>query len=186
MEEVLREYVRPINVVQRRGGLHMLILDDARRQFFEGGELVLLDGIAVFNKNKMFAYDPLKVKKIDVVARKYFVGPTFFNGIASFTTYTGKYEGFSLDPRSIIIDYEGLQLEREFYAPVYETESQYKSRIPDMRNTLFWDPKASLDRDGKAALSFYTSDRKGTYMIVVEGLDHKGNTAVTRLPFVVK
>lgn len=62
MEEVLREYVQPVNVVQRRGGLHMLIFDNARRQFFDGGELVLLDGIPIFDKNKIFGYDPLKVK----------------------------------------------------------------------------------------------------------------------------
>jgi hypothetical protein len=186
MEEVLREYVRPINVVQRRGGLHILILDESRRRFFEGGELVLLDGIPIFNKNKIIAYDPLKVKKLDVMARKYFIGPVFFNGIASFTTYTGNYEGFTLDPRCVIIDYEGLQLEREFYAPVYETAQQSDSRMPDFRTTLLWKPQVHFGKEEKTAVDFYTSDQKGRYVVVVEGIDSQGNTAVARYPFEVK
>jgi hypothetical protein len=186
MEEVLREYVRPINVVQRRNGLHLLIMDENRSRFFEGGELVLLDGIPVFNKNKIFAYDPLKVKKLDVMSRKYFIGPTFFNGIASFTTYTGNYEGFTLDPRSVVIDYEGMQLEREFYAPVYETAQQAGSRVPDFRNTLLWKPQLDFGKGEKAVVEFYTSDQKGHYMVVVEGLDNEGNAAAARFPFEVK
>lgn len=185
MEEVLREYVRPINVVQRHGGLHMLILDDAHRTFFENDELVLLDGIPIFNKDKMFSYDPLKVKKLDVITKRYFIGPVFFNGIASFTTYNGAYDGFQLDPRSIVIDYEGLQLERAFFAPVYETPQQQASRLPDFRNTLFWKPHVATAA-GKTAFSFYTSDQKGTYMVVTEGMDDKGNAVVAHLPFEVK
>ena len=181
MEEVLREYVRPINVVQRRGEQHLLILDEARRQFFDGGELVLLDGIPLFNKNKIFSYDPLKIKKLDVVTHKYFIGPGFFNGIASFTTYNGNYEGLQLDPHAVIIDYEGLQLEREFYAPVYETSRQIESRMPDFRSTLLWEPHVNV-ANGTATISFYTSDVKGIYTVELEGLDKNGQPLVAKLP----
>ncbi|HUQ97709.1 MAG TPA: hypothetical protein VM010_08585 [Chitinophagaceae bacterium] len=186
MEEVLREFVLPINVVQRRGNLQLLLLDAPRRQFFDGGELVLLDGIPLFDKNKIFSYDPLKVKKLDVVTRKYFIGPTMFNGIASFTTYNGTFDGFQLDPRAIVVDYEGLQLEREFYAPVYETETQRKSRIPDFRNTLLWKPQVTLDKNGRAIISFYTSDQKGTYRVMIEGIDENGKVAVATTSILVK
>jgi hypothetical protein len=125
------------------------------------------------------------VKKLDVVTKKYFVGPAFFNGIASFTTYNGNFEGFQLDPRSIIIDYEGLQLEREFYAPVYEAEQQYQSRLPDFRNTLLWKPHVETGRNGTAALSLYTSDQKGRYRVVIEGMDKKGNAVATHVPIEV-
>lgn len=117
-----------------------------------------------------------------MVTQKYFMGPTLFNGIASFTTYNGHYEGFSLDPRSIIIDYEGLQLEREFYAPVYETGEQYRSRMPDFQNTLLWKPHVETDKNGHAAIRFYTSDQKGLFRIVVEGIDANGNVVATSFP----
>jgi hypothetical protein len=186
MEEVLREYVRPINVVQRKGGLHLLLFDEPNRQFFDGGELVLLDGIPLFDKDKIFTYDPLKVKKLDVVTRKFFMGPTLFNGIASFKTYNGNYEGFSLDPGTIVVDYEGLQLEREFFAPVYETEKQLKSRLPDFRNTLYWKPQVTTDKKGKAMLQFYTSDQTGTYRVTIEGLNEKGDAAASQFEIVIK
>jgi hypothetical protein len=186
MEEVLREYVAPINVLQRKGGLHLLLFNEPQRKFFDGGELVLLDGIPLFDKNKIFTYDPLKVKRLDVVTRMFFIGPGMFNGIASFTTYNGTHDGFLLDPKAIVIDYEGLQLERAFFAPVYETEQQYQSRLPDFRNTLFWKPQVLTDKNGKATLQFYTSDQKGRYRIMIEGMNKKADAAAGYLEFDVK
>lgn len=185
MEEVLREYVRPINVVQRRGAPHLLILDEPRQQFFEGGELVLLDGVPLFRKDQIFAYDPLKVKKLDVITRRYYLGANFFNGLASFSTYSGNYDGLQLDPNAVVIDYEGLQLHREFYAPVYETPQQIQSRVPDFRSTLLWQPRVTVQH-GAAMVSFYTSDVKGSYSIDVQGIDANGTPIVARLSMDVK
>ncbi len=186
VEEVLREYVRPVSVVQRGGAPHLAIFDEASRRFFNGGELVMVDGIPLFNVDKIFAYDALKLKNIDIVARKFFMGPALFNGILSFTTYKGNYDGLQLDPRAIVVDYDGLQLEREFYSPQYATQAQRESRLPDFRTTLFWTPAARFGSDGTAHLEWYTSDAKGNYLIRIEGLDEHGNPVSQQLAFKVE
>lgn len=140
MEEVLREYVTEINVNHLNGHLHPLLENKALRQFFDDNDaLILLDGIPIADE-KLFAYDPLKVYKLDVMPCVFSLGPCSFSGIASFTTYKGDYEGVQLDARSLQIDYDGLQLQREFYAPVYDTPEQMASRMPDFRNVLYWAP----------------------------------------------
>ncbi len=70
--------------------------------------------------------------------------------------------------------YEGLQLNREFYSPSYETEEQLESPVPDFRNVLFWAPGVITGKKGVANLDFYSSDRPGRYVVVVQGITTNG------------
>jgi hypothetical protein len=170
MEEDLREYVSEDNIVKTRGRFHIKVLND--RGFLDDDPLVLLDGIPVFNIDKVFTLDPLKIRKLEVIRERYFYGPAMEEGIFSFTSYKGDLGGVDLDPHAIVVDYEGLQLQREFYSPVYDSSNQSASRIPDFRNLLYWSP--SVNATGKDAASFYTSDQKGKYIGVVQGITGDG------------
>ena len=186
MEEVLREYVNPINVARPGGKFHLYVIDDPRRVLFKEDPLVLLDGVPVFDMDQIMAYDPLKIRKLEVVSRKYYYGPMVNPGIASFTTYKGNLEDFHLDPRAIILDYEGMQLQREFYSPIYESETQQKSRTPDFRNLLYWSPDIHVDSNGKASVEFYSSDQKGKYIVVVQGITADGKAGSATSGFEIK
>jgi hypothetical protein len=174
MEEVLREYVLGVNVNRVRGKLHLIVFDDPDRQFFgDDNDLVLLDGVPV-PEDKIIDYDPLKVRSLDMVLRKYMLGPLVYSGILSFTTYKGDYEGLELDRHNVLLDYDGLQSEREFYAPRYETDQQKGSRLPDFRTLLFWSPDVHLQGRGKKEYNFFSSDLPGEYLIVVQGISADG------------
>jgi hypothetical protein len=136
--------------------------------------MVLLDGVPVFNIDKIMAFDPLKVKKLDVVTSRYFHGPLVYDGLVSYTTYTGDLAGFELDSRSLLQAYEGLQQQREFYAPRYETEEQQRSRLADFRNLLYWAPEVRLEANQNGTVNFYTSDQVGTYLVVIQGITENG------------
>jgi hypothetical protein len=181
MEEDLREYVSEDNIVNIKGSFHIKVLN--HRGFLDGDPLVLLDGIPVFDVNKIFSIDPLKVRKLEVVPFRYYYGPSEEEGVFSFTTYKGDLGGVELDPHAVVIDYEGLQLRREFYSPVYDTEVQAASRIPDFRNVLYWSPSVNT---GKNAVSFYTSDQPGKYVGVVQGLTASGDAGSEYFNFEVK
>ena len=186
LEEVLREYVMPVNVRKRNGRFHLPVFDELSKQFFLNDPLLLLDGIPVFNIDKFMQYDPLKIRKLEVVSRRYFLGNMFFEGIVNFVTYKGNLEGYELDPRATVIDYPGLQVQREFYAPVYATAEQQNSHLPDFRNLLYWSPSVKTTAWGKTDLSFYSSDISGRYAVVLQGLTEDGKTGGTTLLFDVK
>ncbi|RNI22541.1 TonB-dependent receptor plug domain-containing protein [Rufibacter latericius] len=186
MEEVMREYVPGVLVRKRRDGFHFMVLDGARKLVFQENPLVLLDGVPVFDIDQIMAFDPLKIQKLEVIESQYFNGSLASNGVVSYTTYKGDLAGFPLDTRALLQEYEGLQLQREFYAPAYETEEQKLSRLPDWRNLLYWAPNISTDKDGKATTSFYTSDQPGIYTIVVQGLTKDGLPGSKMVTFEVK
>jgi len=180
MEEDLREYVSEDNIVRSKGKFHIKVLND--RGFLDGDPLVILDGVPVFDVNKIFSVDPLKVRKLDVIRERFFYGPSEQEGVFSFTTYKGDLAGVELDPKAVVIDYEGLQLRRQFYSPVYETEAQAASRIPDFRNLLYWGPNVN----NQDKVSFYTSDQAGKYVGIVQGLTANGDAASQYFTFEVK
>jgi len=168
------------NIVRSKGKFHIKVLND--RGFLDGDPLVILDGVPVFDVNKIFSVDPLKVRKLDVIRERFFYGPSEQEGVFSFTTYKGDLGGVELDPKAVVIDYEGLQLRRQFYSPVYETEAQAASRIPDFRNLLYWGPNVN----NQDKVSFYTSDQAGKYVGIVQGLTANGDAASQYFTFEVK
>lgn len=185
IEEVLREYVREINITRLRGHQHIVMLNEPMHTTFADNKtLVLLDGIPVPN-DRIFNYDPLKVKKLEVIPREYILGPSHFSGIASFTTFKGDYEGLELDSNSLQLEYEGMQYHREFYSPIYTTIRQTQGRLPDFRNVLYWSPDV-LAGTKPAPVEFYTSDLAGEYLIVIQGLSPDGRAGVTYKRFAVR
>jgi len=184
MEEVLREYIREVYVVRRQKRYHIEVISD--KGFLEGDPMVMLDGIPIFDIDKVIALDPLKIKKLEVMRDRYFWGPSDEEGILSYTTYKGDLGGVELDPHAVVVDYEGMQLQRVFYSPVYDTDAQAASRLPDFRNLLYWAPTLSTNAQGKNQVSFYTSDQEGQYIGVIQGMTANGEAGSQYFTFEVK
>ncbi|WP_240540696.1 hypothetical protein [Hymenobacter montanus] len=173
MEEVLREYVPGVVVRIRKDGFHLLVVDQVNKTVMQENPMVLLDGVPVFNINKIMAMNPLKIQRLEVVDGHYFHGPVVYSGIVSFTTYKGDLEGFPLDAHALVQEYEGVQQHREFYAPRYDTPQAATSRLPDLRNLLYWNPNITTSKEPQR-LEFYTGDQAGRYLVVLQGLAATG------------
>ena len=186
MEEVIREYVTPLSLSKNEGRFQLAIYDNQNKRFFDKAPLVLLDGVPILNMDKFIEYDPLKIRKLEVVSRTYFSGNMAFNGIANFITYNGKMEGYELDPRATLIDYKGLQIQREFIAPVYENQAQIDNRSPDFRHLLHWSANINTSSKGKINTAFYTSDLAGKYAIVLQGISKQGQPLYKEITFIVE
>lgn len=184
IEEVLREYVLSVGVRRREGKLVMQVYSGVvNESFFDEQPLVLLDGVPILKSEKLFSFDPLKVKSIEVLPKRYFFGTEVYGGIILFKTYKNNLEGMELDANASVIDYEGLQQSREFYSPRYDTAEALKSRLPDFRNLLFWAPDVITDKAGNAKVSFYTSDRNGLYIVDIQGITSEGKAGSFRFSF---
>ena len=146
---------------------------------FKDNPLILLDGVPVFKMDKIIAYDPLKVQKLEVVASKYYWGPVIADGIASYTTYKGNLDGYTLDPNDLVLDYEALQQQRVFYSPDYSSAEALQNRLPDYRNVLYWSPEINTGENGKGSFSFYSGDIPGKYFVVVQGISANGDAGST-------
>jgi hypothetical protein len=183
MEEVLREYVAGVMVRKNKGGFHFQLPSVVARRLLED-PMVLLDGVPIMDVDKIMEFDPLRVNKLEVVKRTFYNGLGTFDGIVSFSTYDGDLGGFPLDEHYVTIDYDGLNLQREFYRPNYDKQSY--ENLPDPRSLLFWSSSISLKKDEPAHLGFFTSDVTGRFVVVVDGLAGDGKAGSATYEFSVK
>jgi len=186
MEEVLREYVEGIRLRNNNNSFNLRLYNESYQNYFETEPLVLLDGVPVFDMNQLIAFDPLKIKKIDLLNQQFYQNKFVLNGILSCNTYKGDLDGFSLDPNALVFAYEGLQLKREFYQPTYKEDKKTLNGLPDFRNVLLWNPELSTDKQGKQKVSFYNSDIAGKYLVVIQGISQNGVAGFSHQFFEVK
>ncbi|MES2109219.1 MAG: carboxypeptidase regulatory-like domain-containing protein [Bacteroidota bacterium] len=69
---------------------------------------------------------------------------------------------------------KGFYKAREFYSPQYDNPHT-NQKMADLRSTIYWNPNIITDKDGKASFSYFNADGKGTYRVVIEGIDADGN-----------
>jgi hypothetical protein len=185
MEEVMREYVKGVRLRKKDDQFIFKVLNGPKNLIFENEPLILLDGVAVFNTNKVMAMDPLKIKSVEVVTNQYYYGKFTFDGIVSFRTYKGDLNGFQFEPGAIVLDYEGLQSKKEFFSPRYETPTARQSRLPDRRNLLHWVPDLTLNTQPQT-IEFYSSDQTGVFQAVIQGISKNGQPVFQTYTFEVK
>jgi hypothetical protein len=77
-------------------------------------------------------------------------------------------------PGVITFRANGFYKAREFYSPQYDNPKT-NIKMADLRSTIYWQPNIITDKDGKASFSYFNADGKGTYRVVVEGIDADGN-----------
>jgi hypothetical protein len=186
LEEVMREYVPGVLVRKRRDGFHFLIIDATKKGVLDGDPLILLDGVPILDLDRFMKFDPLKIRKLEIVMRNYFVGPIRAPGIVSYTTYTGDLAGYEIQAPAVVMDYQGLQVNREFYMPEYDDAKSRSNRMPDQRTLLLWKPFVNTASDAGKTIEFYTSDIPGHYQVVVEGLTDSGEAGSATAVFEVK
>jgi hypothetical protein len=172
-----------VMVRKNKDGFHFQMPSSVARKLLEN-PVVLLDGLPINDVDKIMEFDPLRVSKLEVVRKTFYNGLASFPGIVSFTTYDGDLAGFPLDEHYVTIDYEGLNLQREFYQPNYGKEAY--ENLPDPRSLLFWNSSVSLQKDKHAQIRFFTSDISGTFVVVVDGLAADGNAGSATYQFNVK
>lgn len=186
MEEVLKEYVEGVRLRKNNNTYNLRLYNESYKNYFETEPLVLLDGVPVFDMNQFISFDPLKIKRIDLLNQQFYQNTFLLNGILSCNTYNGDLDGFRLDPNALVFAYEGLQLKREFYQPNYQEEQKKLNGLPDFRNVLLWNPNLITDSQGNQKLSFYNSDIAGKYLVVIQGISQNGVPGFSQIYFEVK
>ena len=174
MEDVMREYVPEVTVMTRGQRNNLYVLNRKKEDFFAEDPLVLVDGIPITSTHRVTVMPAANVKTLDIIAQRYRLGPASFGGIVSLKTSNGRLGGLEPEPGAYAFDFDGLQLEREFYSPVHTSFAQEDDRIPDFRTVLYWKPILTVAADKAEQLNFFTSDEVGSFIIVVEGLTEDG------------
>jgi hypothetical protein len=68
---------------------------------------------------------------------------------------------------------KGYYSSRQFYSPAYD-DPKTNTVLADLRTTIFWKPSIITDASGNASFEYFNAGSKGTYRVVVEGINEDG------------
>jgi hypothetical protein len=86
----------------------------------------------------------------------------------------------------VVLPYMVVEKPSLFIAPDYSSERNRMSRIPDLRNTLYWNPLVTTNINGEAEIEFWTSDLPGNYTINLQGITETGVKISMQKSFIVR
>lgn len=140
--------------------------------------LVMVDGLLIQDTDELFQYNAHNIHKISVINKPYIYGPVVYSGVVSIITknfdYQTKASGDFIKKTEITRPLKS----KTYYSPKYDGTKSL-DRIPDYRYQLAWMPNLSVGQD-PVAVSFYSSDIKGTFEIVLEGFTEKGEPVYSK------
>jgi hypothetical protein len=174
MQEVFFELLPGVILKSKKGVYEISIIDPVDNRSYVVDPGLLIDGVIINDPSIISKLDPETVERIDVVKEKYYVGNFLFYGIVNVITRAADFSCMALPSNAIRMPYRVIDTVGSFISPEYSAAEKRNSRIPDFRNTLFWNPSVKPDKDGKARLKFWTSDISSVYKVDIQGITSKG------------
>lgn len=168
LPEFYFEVVLEVMVRGKYGEEHLELWFEQQSPFGETPPLLLVDGVPVFDERAFLKINNKLIASTELVTSPYWLNPVFFNGIIQLSSFEHDARCIQLPESALQRSYLTLLPQRQFVLPDYA--SQADSRLPDFRNTLYWNPSVQTNEQGKATISFYTSDALGDFEIRAEGV----------------
>lgn len=174
MEEIIREIVPKAHLVKKDDKFNISISEGDLPNSREINSFCMVDGVPVANQDNILKINFQRVEKIDVENRDVFVKSYKVGKIFNLITRDGEMGAFDFDKRLFRQSYQGFAPEFAFNSPNHSLPETKKSRLPDFRNVLYWNPELTFDTQNSCEIQFFTSDGSDDYKIVVEGINKAG------------
>ncbi len=174
MEEVVFELLPGVTLKRTDSGFEMFILDPVYRRAYNGPPGIFIDGVIINDATVFANLNPESVEQIEVVLDKYMVGEYLFNGIVNVFTKKCDLSDVTLPGNSVKLFYRVTDPVSSFLLPDDNSKELQDNRDPDLRNTLYWNPAAKPDADGKITFEFRNPDYITDYIINIQGLTDSG------------
>lgn len=175
MQEVFFELLAGVSLKSRKNGYEITIVNPDNNRLYDSQPGLFIDGVMVKDASLIAALDPEQVERIEAIREKYCVGDYLFQGVVNVITKAGDFSNVSLPDNIIRIPYRIIDPELTFAATDYSKAGTNKKRVPDFRNTMFWNPDIRLKPGENTTLDIWSSDYISEYEITLQGVDGSGN-----------
>ena len=186
MSETFLEIIYSVTLNKRQDRPVARVYNANTKQTMEGAPLILVDGVPVPDIADLLALSSKEVERIEVVTHPYYLYGKVYDGIIHAITYKGQADQVPIPAGAIRKPYAFLSPLPTL--PPWQAKNEAipnSNRIPDMRRLLLWEPMIQTDEEGKARLSFWTSDIEGKFEIKIQGLGDEGLWGEKRVEFEV-
>ncbi len=140
--------------------------------------LCLIDNVPVTDMGKLLNIHMEKLERVEIITKAYTVGNLQYNGVIHAFSKNRDMAGVELSKNAKFFNLGLYSVSDSLNFP--QMAECHSDRIPDRRNTLYWNPALTLQQGQEQKISFYTADLKGEYEILVQGLATNGKRTYWR------
>ena len=174
MEETFIEFIPQVRVRKGADGRSeiQVRLEEATdiRTFTGASSLVLLDGVPIFDHERLLYYDPHKIQRIDVYPYTHYLGNRSFAGAVNLITFEHNLPHFALNKTMQIIPFSGLCWPAAWLGPDPEAPAESQ----DCYQTLFWHPLLRLGPGETLTVPIHIPTTAGSISATLEGVTATG------------
>ncbi len=174
MREVFFELVPGVSLKTGRTGNSITVSNPRDNKVYESDATLMIDGIIISDPSLIAGMNTEIVERIEVMRTEYIAGGYHFYGIVNVITKEGNFNSLDLPKNAVRLPYRTYDPEIRFILPEYSSSGAKESRVPDYRNTLYWNPKVEPDPEGKARVEFWSSDFRSDFEINIQGMTADG------------
>jgi hypothetical protein len=138
--------------------------------------LVLIDNLPVSDLGQFLKTPVNKLERIELINKGYVAGNQIFNGLLSVYSKNNDFAGIEMVQSSMFFNYSLYSNNTEAFQA--DSRDLDKTRLPDRRNLLYWNPHVSLYQDSTTNISFYTSDSRGKYVVYVRNTSNSQEPSI--------
>lgn len=183
VEDIIREIVPFVTIKKEKGKSTFKIYENSSLYPKEGETLTFIDGVPVYDIDKILALNPEDIQRVEVVNIDYYLEDLNLGRLLFFFTNDLDMADYEFDNRIFRQVHNGYVSNCSYLGLNYDVLGLEKSRIPDFRNLLFFRGIGKLEPNSSQSVFFYTSDEATDYTVVVKALDIDGKNIEVRSNF---
>lgn len=167
--EIAREVLPFIRIRKNKGIAEMRIVTDFElKRAVNANPFIIVDGVPLPQLAPLLKCGSAIIKQVDTQTRpRYFGNIIFENGILIVWTHKQNFWDKLSVPGTFSFTIQGFQPPLESGQP-----EQSKDKLPDFRQTTYWNPTVSTYNDTKIEIEL--SDETGEFVIEFTGINQKG------------
>jgi hypothetical protein len=184
-EEISMNIIPGVHFKKNGTGYSAQVIDNIHQTYWPKEAFVLLNNIPFPDLSYIYALDTKQIQRIELKLKHLRYGDIDLYGILSI--YTNKKDIISLDAKhSGILVNNGISNSSFTYqGPDYGKQLPNK-KYPDFRQTLYWNPDITPDKEGNIFIEFYTSELITKYNVNLQGITEDGDPISGNLIFETK
>jgi hypothetical protein len=174
MDEVFYELLPGVSMKTRKSKTEISLIGSNEYLTYSKPPALFIDGVVISDAGIIAGLDPEVVEEIDVIKERYIVGDYIFYGLVNVITRSGDFSNATLPDYATRLRYRVFDPLLSFSSPDYSVAQNTPDKLPDFRNTLYWNPSLKSAPDGKVSVEFWSSDLPGDYEVTIQGFSGDG------------
>lgn len=175
LEVTLREYVPEVLVRKQDKKTLFKVLNSPLGSVFQENPLIMIDALPVFDTDALAAFNPVNLKKLEVMTREFSFNQDKYSGVMSFTSFKNDFGSFQLPSNALYLNYPEIQKIKKPKSP-HLNQDPTLANFPDFRSTLYWNTSLNLKED----FEIFSSEISGDFEIIVAIQDENGKNSFVK------